>query len=188
MTLGEILERIRGFDDESFIYVEGGPYPSPSAKAVVIPINADTQAPAPVGTECFIEVYHAVDVLAAWSQHRQGQTPTALEMIDAIWYFRKHNAYLLPAPIRRTRPRSRKVVIASFGAAAAVAGCSSFVAAWAAYWHGIASALNDAGVGFLGDAIELIYEVGLVPMTLGALISGVLVAAVLTNRLKRTKE
>src|SRR6185436_1376577 len=126
MTLGEVLEKIGSFDAESLICVKGVPYPSPSAEAAVIPLRAESQTPAPPGTAYFIEVYRAVEVLTAWSQHRGGRVPTAVEMIDAIYYYQKHNAYFLPAEPGYRRPRSRNRFIAGFGALSALAGCLIF--------------------------------------------------------------
>ncbi|HWN97521.1 MAG TPA: hypothetical protein VNT99_21000, partial [Methylomirabilota bacterium] len=115
-----------------------------------------------------------------------GRIPTTLEMIHAIYYFRKHNAYVLPDPTRAGRPpRSRKVVIAWFGAASALIGCSLFVTAWMGRRSDILWRLSDTGFGYFWDAIELIDEVGLVPMTLGFFICGVFAGAAITNRWKR---
>jgi len=97
MTLGETLEQIHTFDEESFIFAERSPNWSPSVRAEVVPIGDDPEAtPAPPGMEYFIEIYHALEVLEAWSLHRDGRKPTALEMVEAIAYYQEHDSWLLP--------------------------------------------------------------------------------------------
>jgi hypothetical protein len=97
MTLGEILEKIRTFDEASFIFAERAPDWTPSSRAEVVPIGDDpATTPEPPGMEYFIEIYHALEVLEAWSLHRDGRKPTTLEMVEAIAYYQEHDCWLLP--------------------------------------------------------------------------------------------
>jgi hypothetical protein len=100
MTLGEVLETIHSFDEESIIFAgrNAGNW-SPSSRAEVIPIPDDPEDdPQKARMEYFVEVYHALEVLEAWSLHRDGRKPTVNEMIEAIAYYQENDCYLLPDP------------------------------------------------------------------------------------------
>jgi len=95
MTLGETLERIYTFDENSLIFAERSPAWTPSGRAEVVPIGDDADAtPAPPGMEYFVGVYLALEVLEAWSLHRDGRKPTALEMVEAIAYYQEYDTWI----------------------------------------------------------------------------------------------
>lgn len=92
MTLGEIIDRLDQLDDELTIY---------AAK----PWTVDSEAVAergddstgPLGSfDYLLEVYTALEVIEAWSVHRDGALPTIVERCEALVYYEGHDAYLIP--------------------------------------------------------------------------------------------
>lgn len=92
MNLGEILDHIEQFDDEMIIYAV-----KPWSK------DSDAQAAEDDGStvlsgdfEYLLDIDTILDVIEAWSIHRDGAIPTAAERCEAVLYYEAHDSYLAP--------------------------------------------------------------------------------------------
>ena len=102
MTLYEILQSIESHSEEATIFAEriNGKF-RPESRAVLIEMT-DEELSMPVqevaarraaGTEYFLELFVAKDVLEGWQEYRQGAEITPEEQTEVTIYYAENDAW-----------------------------------------------------------------------------------------------
>lgn len=90
-TLVEVLQDLDAFDDG--VLFAAPPWDAES-KAVVMKEPDEGAQLVPPGLEYMLEVWLIKEVLAIWSEWRNGRRPTDLEALEAVRYYAQNDAYI----------------------------------------------------------------------------------------------
>lgn len=95
MKLKDIIPNLSGLDELSYILIADNQDVNANmdAKIVPIPENPDADLNEP-GFDYWISVFQAGEVFEAWSVLRNGKAPTSEEAIEAIVYYKAHDAFI----------------------------------------------------------------------------------------------
>jgi len=96
MTLGEVLSRLEDLDDELTIFAVGGTGASIESESEVCRETDDGSLVCPSNQvlSYVLEVDAAKEVVAVWSDWRDGSEPSVLQMFEAVMYYARNDAYL----------------------------------------------------------------------------------------------
>lgn len=87
---------VTSLDDDHIVYAAKPWTLYSQALAAIEPEDGSLPAGAE-GMAYLLEVSLINDVLAAWSRHRSGTTPTLQEACNAVIHYATHDAFLMPA-------------------------------------------------------------------------------------------
>lgn len=94
MKLLELVQQIDDFDEELTIYIEGDSWSGDSEVVVALEPDNGSIPPTAEGKKYFLEVDLVREVLEVWSDWRDGREPTENEMVEAVIYYARNDAYL----------------------------------------------------------------------------------------------
>lgn len=92
-VLGDVLSNLDKHPLYALMYVPAGE-DAVSAQTPVLLVELEDGPPDPERWCYFLEVYTAKDVIEVWSEWRDGRTPRLEDLVQAVAYYAKRDAYL----------------------------------------------------------------------------------------------
>ena len=85
MTLEEIVNQLDSFDEEQTIFLDRSEALSATSNGVVVWMPDDESTPPEAeGMKCFLDVWHAKEVIAGKAQLRGLSNPSAIERVELL--------------------------------------------------------------------------------------------------------
>jgi len=94
MKLVDLLQQLDNLDEDQTIYIEEDSWSGTSEVVVSFEPDDGSIPPEAAGKKYLLEVDLAGEVLEVWSDWRAGREPTPKDMVEAIIYYARNDAYM----------------------------------------------------------------------------------------------